>query len=257
MSRDYQTRQLNTEEGDLNWPIRTRHNVHTHTGNTRQLEPQLKSSSCSSDIPRHNWRDVIPSHNSKNVTCLTPIPSHKSRNISKSTLETSLKLVDHAHSKQTKHPCFINIAWRYTPGAIGLQTAWQGTRTARHLYTYCSCNYRLAGLSMPPDASLHTNPLEQCLSPGGLNHVARRHTNTTIILVFLHFVQLQSSSHVLAHLQSIYHPSIQYSLVYILYSLAYTYLLTFIYLYFIDSSLRFDIAKWNNTISFLPLPSIN
>jgi len=42
MSQDYQTRQLITKEGNLLDPIRTRHNVHTHTGNTCQPEPQIK-----------------------------------------------------------------------------------------------------------------------------------------------------------------------------------------------------------------------
>ncbi|QCD96688.1 hypothetical protein DEO72_LG6g1396 [Vigna unguiculata] len=53
-SQHYQTRQLNTKEGNLTGPIHTRHNVYTHTGNTRQPKPQLKSSSCSSAIPSHN-----------------------------------------------------------------------------------------------------------------------------------------------------------------------------------------------------------
>jgi len=65
MSQDYQTRQLNTEEGNLSGPIRAGHNQHTHTGNTRQPEPTLKSSSRSSAIPSHKSRDVIPSHNSR------------------------------------------------------------------------------------------------------------------------------------------------------------------------------------------------
>jgi len=50
-----------------------------HTGNTRQHEPQFKSSLCSSAIPSHNSRDAIPNHNSRNTTCLTPILSHNSR----------------------------------------------------------------------------------------------------------------------------------------------------------------------------------
>jgi len=41
MSQDYQTRQHFTEEGNLSGPIRTSHNQHTHTGNTRQ--PELNS----------------------------------------------------------------------------------------------------------------------------------------------------------------------------------------------------------------------
>ncbi|QCE11333.1 hypothetical protein DEO72_LG10g2566 [Vigna unguiculata] len=41
MSQDYQTRQSTTKEGNLTGPIRTGHNQHTHTGNTRQ--PKLNS----------------------------------------------------------------------------------------------------------------------------------------------------------------------------------------------------------------------
>ncbi|QCD89557.1 hypothetical protein DEO72_LG4g503 [Vigna unguiculata] len=41
MSQDYQTRQRFTEEGNLSGPIRTGHNQHTLTGNTRQ--PELSS----------------------------------------------------------------------------------------------------------------------------------------------------------------------------------------------------------------------
>ena len=77
-SQDYQTCQPTTEEGNLSELIRTGHNQHTHTGNTRQPEQQLQGSSCSSAIPSHNSRDVILSHNSRNTTCLTPILSHNS-----------------------------------------------------------------------------------------------------------------------------------------------------------------------------------
>jgi len=83
--------------------------MHTHTGNTRQHEPQLKSSSCSSTIPSHNSRDVILSHNSRNATCLTPIPSHNSRDTFRATtqgipasrpLKYHQGLVDHAPPTQ-------------------------------------------------------------------------------------------------------------------------------------------------------------
>ncbi|QCE14574.1 hypothetical protein DEO72_LG11g1577 [Vigna unguiculata] len=86
-SQDYQTRQLITEEGNPSGPIRIGHNQHTHTDNTRQPEPQLKSSSCSSAIPSHNSRDVILSHNPENATCLTPIPSHNSRDTFRATTQ--------------------------------------------------------------------------------------------------------------------------------------------------------------------------
>jgi len=100
-SQDRQTRQY-TPAG----PIRTHHYVHTHNGNTRQLEPQLKSSSCSSVIPSHNSRNVIMSHNSRNTTCLTPILSHNSRDTFQATtqgtptsrpLRYPRSLVDHAN----------------------------------------------------------------------------------------------------------------------------------------------------------------
>ncbi|QCD82453.1 hypothetical protein DEO72_LG2g2791 [Vigna unguiculata] len=86
-SQDYQTRQPTTDEGNLSGPIRTGHNQHTHTGHTRQPEPQLKGFSCSSAIPSHNSRDAIPSHNSRNTTCLTPIPSHNSRDTFRATTQ--------------------------------------------------------------------------------------------------------------------------------------------------------------------------
>jgi len=107
-SQDYQTRQLNTKEGNLTGPICTRHNTHTHTDNTLLHESQLKSSSCSSAILSHNSRDVIPSHNSRNATCLTPILSHNSRDMFLATtkgtpasrpLKYHQSLVYHAHPK--------------------------------------------------------------------------------------------------------------------------------------------------------------
>ncbi|QCE15012.1 hypothetical protein DEO72_LG11g2020 [Vigna unguiculata] len=97
-------------EGNLSGPIRTGHNQHTHTGNTRQPEPQLKGSSCSSAIRSHNSRDAISSHNSRNTTCLTPFLSHNSRDTFRATtqgtptsrpLRYPRSLVDHAH--HSKH----------------------------------------------------------------------------------------------------------------------------------------------------------
>jgi len=109
-SQDYQIRQLNNEEDNLSRLIRMSHNSHTHTGNTRQPEPQLKSFSCSSAIMSHNSRDVIMSHNSRNAMCLTPILSHNSRDTFRAITEGTLQLphlymyhqslVDHAHQKQ-------------------------------------------------------------------------------------------------------------------------------------------------------------
>jgi len=115
MSQDYQTHQLNIEEDNLIRPIRTRYNTHTHTCNTRQPKPQLKSSSCSS---------VIPSHNLRNVMCLTHILSHNSRDAFWATTQGTpasrpskyhQSLVDHAHPKQAKHKYGLCIiAWGYS-----------------------------------------------------------------------------------------------------------------------------------------------
>ena len=108
-SQDYQTRQLITEEGNLIGLIHTCNYVHTHTGNTRQPEPQLKSSSCSFAIPSHNSRDVISSQHSRITTCLTAIPSHNSRDMFRATTQGTLEgrplryprsLVDRAHQNE-------------------------------------------------------------------------------------------------------------------------------------------------------------
>ena len=115
----------NVEEGNLSRPIRTSHNSHTNTDNNRQSESQLKECSCSSAILSHNSRDVIPSHNPRNVTCLSPIMSHNSRDIilshnSRNT-PTSLSLRYHPNpcrlrtSKHTKAmPLYFCLAVLYT-----------------------------------------------------------------------------------------------------------------------------------------------
>ena len=124
------------------WIHRTHHNMHTHTGNTRQPEPQLKSSSCSSVILSHNSRDAIPIHNSMNAKCLTPISSHNSRDTFRATtqgtpaslpLRSHPSLVDHAHQKQSQHFCFtVSLgAAHKVPGASCFQTVWRGIRAAR------------------------------------------------------------------------------------------------------------------------------
>ncbi|QCD82672.1 hypothetical protein DEO72_LG2g3012 [Vigna unguiculata] len=104
----YQTRQPTTEKGNLSGPIRTGHNQHTHTGNTRQPEPQLKGFSCSSAIPSHNSRDAIPSHNSRNTTCLTPIPSHNSRDTFRATTQGTPATSPLKHyQKPCRTPCEV------------------------------------------------------------------------------------------------------------------------------------------------------
>ncbi|QCD87161.1 hypothetical protein DEO72_LG3g1695 [Vigna unguiculata] len=103
--------------GQSIWTHRTCHNTYTHTGNTRQPEPQLKSFSCSSAILSHISRDVILSHNSRNVTCLTPISSYNSRNPASRPSRYHQSFVDHAHPKQTKlmplHHCLALLRSRH------------------------------------------------------------------------------------------------------------------------------------------------
>ncbi|QCD83447.1 hypothetical protein DEO72_LG2g3791 [Vigna unguiculata] len=194
MSQDYQTRQFNIEEDNLSGPIRTRHNVHTHTSNTCQPKPQLKSSSCSSTISSHNSRDVIPSHNSRNSTCLTPVPSHNSRDTFRAitqgtpasrTLGYLRSFVDHApHSNHDttllQQNCLTLLTRRQalpaskSPGGEHVQSgAKRLILTALHL---------LLG-SMLSAARHHTCmlPSESLLSPGGSRITVRRHiSNGTI-----------------------------------------------------------------------------
>ncbi|QCE00579.1 hypothetical protein DEO72_LG7g1869 [Vigna unguiculata] len=74
MSQDYQTRQLIIEEDNLSGPIRTGHNQHTHTGNTRQ--PELNSRVPRVHLPSQAQLEGCHSEfNSRNATCLTHIPS--------------------------------------------------------------------------------------------------------------------------------------------------------------------------------------
>jgi len=157
MSQDYQTRQLHTKEENLSGPICTNHNSHTHTGNTRQPEPQLKSSLCSSVILSHSSRDVILSHNSRNVTCLTPIPSHNSRNISKPTFKVSQKHCRSRTNITNKAYAFVLSpgGFEATPSETRFQTASRGTRAAKR------------------QAPLIPLPLQ--VSSGGTTIIARRH----------------------------------------------------------------------------------
>ncbi|QCD83140.1 hypothetical protein DEO72_LG2g3483 [Vigna unguiculata] len=81
MSQDFQTRQSTTEEGNLIGPIRTGHNQHTHTGNTRQ--PELNSrvphvhppsrAQLEGCHPELNSRDAIPS-STRGMYVLNPYP---------------------------------------------------------------------------------------------------------------------------------------------------------------------------------------
>jgi len=155
--------------------------VHTHTDNTRQPEPQLKSSSCSSAIPSHNSRDVILSHNPRNATCLTLIPSHNLRNTFWATTQGTpasrpsryhQSLVDHKHPKQQN----ASLASALSPGLapklpseLRFQTAWLWTRTTRHHTPKDPLTYklRLAEPSSPSGATLIQSPLFLCCRLAG------------------------------------------------------------------------------------------
>ena len=130
-SQDYQTRQLNTEDGHLTGPICMRHNTRTHTSNTRQPEPQLKSSSCSSVIPSQT-RDVIPSHNSRNAKCLTPISRYNSMDAFRAITQGTLisrpsryhpSLIDHTHPKQANTISDAAISFGVAHESLGLHAS--------------------------------------------------------------------------------------------------------------------------------------
>ena len=166
--------------------------MHTHTGNTHQPDSQLKGSSCSSVIPSHNSRDVIQSHNSRNATCLNPILRHNSRDTFRATTQGTPEsrpsrrhhnLVGHAHShKQSTFasPILLSAAHE-SLGTTRFQTAWRGTRTARHHTPRnpLPLHYRLVGRPSPSGAFRNVDPLEHWLLPSGLNPTAKRHTSTT------------------------------------------------------------------------------
>ena len=165
MSQHYQTRRLITEEGNLSRPICTSHNLHTHTGNTRQSEPQLKDSLCSSAIPSHNSRDVIPSHNSRNATCLPSILSHNSRNIPASRpLRYHPKPCRPRTSKAFKY--FVSSLLPETalelPGKILFHTAWRNSSAARRFVPLMPLTLQLSssGTTLITSATHHNSPME-------------------------------------------------------------------------------------------------
>ena len=83
--------------GQSSKPIRTSHNLHTHTDNTRQSEPQLKRCHFKPQLkechvfnpyPEPQLKRYITSHNSRNTLASRSLRYHQS-------------LVDHKHPKQT------------------------------------------------------------------------------------------------------------------------------------------------------------
>ena len=163
--------------------------MHTHTNNTCQPEPQLKSFSCSSAILSHNSRDVISSHNSRNATCLTPIPSHNSRDTFRAiTQGTSTSrpsryhrsLVDHAPQCKKKHNSTVAISPDATLEVLGepcFQAAWQGTCAARRQapLMLLICRLYLAKPSSPPGATLSRAHCFYCCSLAVNHHCQAPH----------------------------------------------------------------------------------
>jgi len=106
MSQDYKTCQLITENDNLSRPIRTGHNQHTHTGNTRQ--PELNSR-----VPRFHspYRAHLEGY----------VPSHNSKNTSKLTFEASLKPCRSRTQRQQPNIVATRIAWRRSRGDKSFQ----------------------------------------------------------------------------------------------------------------------------------------
>ena len=139
----------------------------THTGNTHQPKPQLKSSSCSSAIPSHNSRFVIPSHNSRNAMCLTLILSHNSRDTFRATIQgtpeswpsrLSPKPCRPRTSKASKAPLLHSIAWRSTRVASRtmLSDRLAGTRAARRQVPLVPLSSGVAWRDDPPRQAPHS-----------------------------------------------------------------------------------------------------
>ena len=104
-SQDYQTRQLITEEVNLSGPIRTGHNQHIHTGNTRQTElnsrfPHVHPPSRAQLEGCHSESQLKECH------VLNPYPELNSRDTFRATtqgtpanrpLRYPKSLIDHTH----------------------------------------------------------------------------------------------------------------------------------------------------------------
>ncbi|QCE09780.1 hypothetical protein DEO72_LG10g1003 [Vigna unguiculata] len=151
-------------QGNLSGPIRTGHNQHTHTGHTRQPEPQLKGSSCSSAIPSHNSRDAIPSHNSRNTTCLTPIPSHNSRDTFRATTQGTPATSPLKHYQK---PCRTP----YEVQQLGLTAS--KPPSGGHVPLGATTSRPPGGGHVPPGAK-RLNPQSLQPPPGGTVYTARR-----------------------------------------------------------------------------------
>jgi len=117
-SQDYQTRYLNTEEGNLTRPIRTRQHAHSHRQHLstraatqeflvfiRHPEPQLKRCHFEPQLKKCHVLNPYPEPQLKGY-----VPSHNSRNTSKPTFEISSKPCRPHTSKASKlHLCCSNI----------------------------------------------------------------------------------------------------------------------------------------------------
>ncbi|QCE10496.1 hypothetical protein DEO72_LG10g1726 [Vigna unguiculata] len=125
MSQDYQTRQLITEEGNPSGPIRTGHNQHTHTDNTRQ--PKLNSRVPRVHLPSRAQLEGCHSKlNSRNVTCLNPI-SRSTQGIRSELNSRNLAILPLKHHQKS---CRSHIHKSRTHGRNN-QIVWKGTRTIR------------------------------------------------------------------------------------------------------------------------------
>jgi len=154
--------------------LHTSHNSHTHTYNTHHSEPPpLKECLCSSSISSHNSRDMIPSHNSRNVMCLPSILCHNSRdailshNSRNAPASSSLRY----HSKSYR----LCISKPHKPLPLHYRLALLQNRRAKancrlcgrsllspstmHLKSSFLYNYRLAGHTSPSSTTHSRTPL--------------------------------------------------------------------------------------------------
>ncbi|QCD86053.1 hypothetical protein DEO72_LG3g574 [Vigna unguiculata] len=143
MSQNYQTRQRFTEKDNLSGPIRTGHNQHTHTGNTRQ--PELNSR-----VPR-----VHPPSRAQLEGYVPSSVSYTRLDVYKRRLDVYKR--QHTHTGNTRQPELNSRVPRvHPPSRAQLErchfelnsrnTAWQGIRTAKRQapQTHKVCNHRHA-----------------------------------------------------------------------------------------------------------------
>jgi len=163
--------------------------VHTHTGNTRQLEPQLKRCHSEPQLKECHVLNLYPEPQFKDTFRATTqgTPASRSSRYHRS-------LVHNAHPKQEKVSLASALSPGTTPEPLGetrFQTAWRGTRAIRRQapQNTLTCKPRLAGRPPPPGTISSGDLLESPLSPSGSRNTANRDIN---ICAILKLIQVQA-----------------------------------------------------------------